>query len=125
LGGEMSDKNALEGFNPEVVLDRAEQSHLASVVSQPGFAVIQKIGKSIVDQFVRVAINQKEDEDVLKAHRNAKIAAQIYTMLIEHIKTEVMMYIQIKDSEEPTVVESGDNLELQDFNEEEEPPIYE
>ncbi len=118
----MSEKNALEGFNPEITLDRAEQSNLASIVSQPGFAVIQKIGKSIVDQFVRVAINQKEDEDVLKAHRNAKIAAQIYTMMIERIKAEVIIYVATQEQEQETTVESIDNLELQDFvNEEGEP----
>lgn len=88
-------------FNPEVELDRTEQSALASIVAQPGFAVIQKIGRACVDQFVVSWINQTEDKDVLRAHMHAKVAAQLYTALINNIKFHVDTYIHSQPQEKP------------------------
>jgi hypothetical protein len=83
---EMPDFNTYE---PEIQLNQQEVADLAGIVYHPGFKVFQKIGKSVVDQFVVSWINQKTDEEVLIAHKLAKAAAQFYTMLIKRIDQEV------------------------------------
>jgi hypothetical protein len=113
-------------FNPDISLDRAEQSSLASIIAQPGFAVVQKIGKSCVDSFVVAWINKEQDEDVLRAHRHAKVAAQFYTMLIQRIKDEVDEYIHTQPQEKPLdVAQSLDIGEYiqNNYDEKEEEPF--
>lgn len=100
----------LEGFNPEIDLDRGEQSSLAAVYSQPGFKVIQKIGKACVDQFVVSWINQVKEEDVIRAHRHAKVAAQLYTAIMQSIHNEVSDYIHTQPQEKP--VDSTEALDI-------------
>ena len=112
-------------FNPEVNLDRTEQSALASVVSQPGFAVIQKIGKACVDQFVVSWLNQIEEKDVLRAHSHAKVAAQFYTALLNNIKFEVDEYIHTQPQDKPVDVAAV--LDIGEFAHEgdaEEEPLF-
>jgi hypothetical protein len=94
-------------FNPDIELDRSEQSALASIIAQPGFKVIQKIGKACVDQFVVDWINQVKEEDVIRAHHHAKVAAQFYTMLVSRIKNEVDTYINTQPEETPVDVTEG------------------
>ncbi len=106
----------MEDFNPEVNLDRAEQSALASVTSQPGFAVIQKIGRACVDQFVVKWINQTTDEDILRAHRHAKVAAQLYTAFISEIKLQVDEYMHAQPQDKP--VDVAASLDIGEFTHE-------
>jgi len=97
-------------FNPEIELDRGDVSALAAIVSQPGFAVLQKIGKACVDHFVVKWINQEKPEDVVRAHHRAKVAAQFYTGFIARIVSEVDYYIQSQPNDKP--IEAGVGVDL-------------
>ena len=55
-------------------------------------------------------INQYEDEDVLRAHRYAKVAAKFYTMLAESINFQVETYILTQPNEKP--IDSGAGLDI-------------
>lgn len=113
----------IKGFNPEVNLDRAEQAALASIIAQPGWAVVQKIGKACVDQFVVQWINQVKEDDVIRTHKHAKVAAQFYTSLLNNIKFEVEKYIhtqpQIKPLDPTEVLDIGEYTHSTDEIEEE------
>ncbi len=100
----------LEGFNPDIELDRGEQSSLAAILAQPGFKVLQKIGKACVDQFVVSWINQTKEEDVLRAHRHAKVAAQFYTAFLQTVHNEVSDYIHSQPQDKP--VDSTEALDI-------------
>ena len=101
-----------KGFNPDIQLDRAEQASLASTVSQPGFADIQKIGKACVDTFVVNWINQEKEEDVLRAHKYAKISAMLYTMLIARISSEVYDYVHTQPQPNAKPIDSTEDLDI-------------
>ena len=107
--------NIYTEFRPEIDIDRAEQSALASIVSQPGFAVLQKIGKCCVDQFVVKYLNtpSENEKEVLSAHRSARVAAQLWTSLLANIRFEVEEYVGSIPSDEP--VESAQNLDLGEY----------
>jgi hypothetical protein len=105
----MDKKDKIE-FNPDIELDRGEVSALAAIVSQPGFAVLNKIGKACVDQFVVTWINQDKPDDVVRAHHRAKVAAQVYTALMQRIQYEVDMYIQSQPNDKP--IEAGIGVDL-------------
>ncbi len=111
----------MESFSPEVHLDRNEQSALQSVVAQPGFAVIQKIGRACVDKFVVKWMNQETDEDILRAHKHAKVAAQLYTALLNEIKYQVDDYIHTQPQEKP--IDVAEALDIGEFTHEEEEPL--
>lgn len=102
-------------FNPEIRLDRQEQSALASIVGQPGFQVLQKIGKACVDQFVVSSLNtpDEDEEAVLSKHRSARIAAQLWSSLIANIRFEVESYIGSIPNDTP--VESAENIDLGEY----------
>ena len=122
------EKNEKVEFNPDIDLDRSEQGALTSIVSQPGFAVLQKIGKSCVDQFLVDWINTNNDEDIIRAHHYAKVAAMFYTRFIARINNEVNYYVDSQPSEKP--VESGIGIDLGEHTDpetfrEEEPLSYE
>jgi len=97
-------------FNPELELDRGEVSALAAIVSQPGFTVLQKIGKACVDQFVVKWINQEKPDDVIRAHHRAKVAAQVFTALMQRIQYEVETYVQSQPNDKP--IEAGIGVDL-------------
>lgn len=102
-------------FKPELDLDRTEQAQLASIVGQPGFQVLQKIGKACVDQFVVASLNTPDEDEkaVLSKHRSARIAAQLWTSLIANIRFEVEEYIGGMPKDMP--IESAENLDLGEY----------
>lgn len=106
----------MENFSPEIHLDRTEQSALASVASQPGFLVIQKIGRACVDQFVVKWLNQETDDDILRAHKHAKVAAQLYTALLTEIKSQVDEYIHTQPQDKP--IDIAASLDIGEFAQE-------
>lgn len=93
-------------FQPELVLTQQQVADLAGIIFHPGFAVFQLIGKSAVDQFVTNCLNQEDEDEILSAHKSAKVAAQLYTMWLTRMKNEVHDYsntIKDKDKiEDPT-----------------------
>jgi hypothetical protein len=97
-------------FSPDIELERGEQSSLASIVSQPGFKVLERLGKACVDQFVVKWINQEKPDDVIRAHHRAKVAAQFYTGLIARIYSEVDYYLQSQPNDTP--IEAGIGVDL-------------
>ena len=123
----MEKKDKFE-FNPELELDRAEVGALTAIVSQPGFKILQRIGKACVDQFLVDWINAITDEDVLRKHLYAKTSALFYTRFIARINEEVNVYIEAQPRDTP--VESGVGVDLGEHTDpnifsEEEPLSYE
>jgi hypothetical protein len=116
----------LDGFNPEIHLERAEQSALASIVAQPGFAVLQKICRACVDSFVVSWINKDTEEEVIRAHSRAKVSAQFYTLMLNHINEQVDAYVHDQPQTKPLDV--TENLDIGEYtdpdNPEEEEPLF-
>lgn len=115
-------------FNPDVHLEREEVAHLASLVSQPGFKILQKIFRSGVDQFTVAMMNadQANEKAVLARHNEARAAAKYYTWVIETINNSVVEYVHSGYDEKP--VDAGENLEIGEFTNaeefEEEEPLF-
>jgi hypothetical protein len=104
-------ENNLKTYEPEISLSAQEIGYLSGLVYHPGFAFFQKIGKSTVDRFILAWLNQKTDADIIEAHRSAKVAAQLYTMLINRINQEVTDYRDtVKENSKP--VDSGESLDM-------------
>lgn len=102
-------------FNPEVILEREEIAHLAALISQPGFKVIQKICRTGVDQFTVAMINtdQANKEEVIARHNEARAAARYYTWVINTINNSVTEYIHSTPNSKP--IDSAENLDIGDF----------
>lgn len=109
-----------EGFNPEVHLEDIERAELSVVVAHPGFKVIKKIFRSCVDVFAIDLLNTptSADDEILSKHRDARVAAQLYTLLANRINTESQAYVASKISLEPVNV--TEDLDIDDnYNEDE------
>jgi hypothetical protein len=113
-------------FNPEVALEREEAAFLATLASQPGFKVLQKIMRSGVDQFTVSMINTDESDEkaVLARHKLSKAAAVYYTWVTNVINNTIQEYIYSTPTDKP--VESAENLDIgehtdPEFDTEEEP----
>lgn len=102
-------------FNPEVSLEREEVAHLAALISQPGFKVIQKICRTGVDQFTVSMINtdQSNEKAVLARHNEARAAAKYYTWVIETINNFVAEYVHSAPNDKP--IDAAENLDIGDF----------
>jgi len=84
----------MEEFIPEVTLEYGERAELATIISHPGFKIIDKIMKSVVAKFGVAMLNAPEGSpEVYERHRSAKVAAQIYDGLINIINHEVQQYV--------------------------------
>lgn len=79
-------------FTPVLNLDAQELADLASILPHPGMKVLQKIGRSCVDQFAVSMINAEMDDDVLRKHKYAKVAAQLLTAIVNRVNQEVQDY---------------------------------
>jgi hypothetical protein len=102
-------------YDPDMQLNHQEVADLAGIVYHPGFKVFQKLAKSVVDQFVVSWINKEKDEEVLRAHRHAKVAAQFYTMLIKRIDQEVTDLVTSTKLDQ-TPIDSAAALDLDGYD---------
>jgi hypothetical protein len=102
-------------FNPELNLDRSDQSALASIVNQPGFKIIERIGKYCADQFILNMLNTDEtsEDDILIRFKMAKVGAQYHTMFMNAIVNEVVQYVHSTPSDKP--IESAENLDIGEY----------
>ncbi len=75
--------------NVEFTLDSRQRGVLKVFTQQEGWDLIQRLILNVVHDFNAVAANAEKDEDVIRTHRNAKAAAQIYTGLMERIEHEL------------------------------------
>jgi hypothetical protein len=101
-------------FAPDLQLGAEEVTQLAGIVFNPGFKVLQKIGKNAVDAFVLDWVNAKTDFEVLSKHKSAQVAAQFYTLFINRINQEVTDYVgNEKLKEKP--IDAGENLDMGDW----------
>jgi len=101
-------------FDPDIHIGQDEAAALAAIMAHPGFKVVQKICRACVDQFIVGWINQVEDADVLRAHRHAKVAAQLYTMQLRMMKNVVDDYIHSQPTDKP--IDSAEALDIGEFS---------
>jgi len=66
-------------------------------------------------------MNQETDEDILRAHRHAKVAAQLYTAFLSEIKLQVDDYIHAQPQDKP--VDVAASLDIGEFSDAEEEPL--
>ena len=100
-------------FNPEINVSMDDASNLAAVMSHPGFKVIQKISRACVDTFVGNWLNQETDEGVLRTHQYAKVAAMLYTMQLNRMKSIVDDFTHSQPSDTPVDVAAA--LDIGEF----------
>lgn len=103
-------------FNPDIVLDYAEQSALAATAATPGYKVMHRIFRSEVDKFILHLINANasDERDVLSRHYLAKSAAQFYHGVTARINEEVTQYT---NGEKPNQVQQDATEGLLDIGE--------
>jgi hypothetical protein len=78
-------------FDPEYIPDQAERGSLVGMTKTPGYAVLNKILKSVVDKYLvelRDADTTKPDECVERVRR-AGVAADIYQIMVDSINLYV------------------------------------
>jgi hypothetical protein len=104
-------------FNPEIHLDSQELADLAGIVAHPGIKVLHKIARSCIDQFMVDCINQETDTAILSSHKSAKVAAQLFTSVVNRVNVEIHDYVhRVKDTDVPEDVTK--NLDLGDTSDE-------
>jgi hypothetical protein len=99
-------------YEPEMELTPKEIADLAAIVRHPGFGVIQKISRCMVDQFVLAWINAKSDSEVLIAHKKAQVAAQFYEGLIVRVSEEIANYGMLVNTDNQTPLDVTEVLEM-------------
>jgi len=106
----------ITSFTPELELDRADESALASIVSQPGWKVFEKIGKVVADQFILKALNTDatKEADMVIRMRMAQVAAQYHTMLFNIVSNTVTEYIHSQPSDKP--IESAEAIDIGEYS---------
>ena len=92
-------------FDPELHLEPQEQAALAILTSQPGWAVVHKIARWGVDQYVVALINTASGNDaaVVEGHRVSKTAGSLYQTITNRINLEVEAYTGGRKPEGPPV----------------------
>ena len=75
--------------NVEFTLDSRQRGVLKVFTQQEGWDLMQRLILNVIHDFNAVAANAEKDEDVIRTHRTAKAAAQIYTGLMERIEHEL------------------------------------
>ena len=87
----MQDERA---YFPEVELTQDERAQLMQTISTPGQAVFNKLFKSVVDGYTTHLLNSPEGKVEVLHERliMAKVAAQLFTSLVEHINMEIAQY---------------------------------
>ena len=75
--------------NVEFEMDSRQRGVLKVFTQQEGWDVMQRLMLNVIHDFNAIAGNAEKDEDVIRTHRNAKVAAQFYTGLMERINYEL------------------------------------
>lgn len=78
----------------ELMLDSKDRAELASTVATPGYQVHNKILKHVCDSFITQLLNTQatEPESVLINHQLAKVSAQIFTMIVNRVEEEMLIF---------------------------------
>jgi hypothetical protein len=106
----------MENFDviePDIVINQDEAAALAAIMVHPGFKVVQKISRSCVDSFIQGWINKETDEEIIRAHRHAKVAAQLYTMQLRRMRNVVDEYMHLHQDEKP--IDVTESLDIGEF----------
>ena len=84
-------------FDPEYVPDAAEISSLSGAVVMPGHAVVHRILKAIVDDFLVQARNAdtENEKECTEKIRRAQISSQIYQQMVDRINLYVSTYTAV------------------------------
>lgn len=110
-----------KSFDPELELSNKEQADLSAVIHHPGFAVALRLGRCMVDQFVVKWMNADSDEDVLKAHKHAKVSAQFFQGFVDRINLEAAQYKSFS-TQDNKPIDITENLDMGWFATEEGEP---
>jgi hypothetical protein len=102
-------------FMPELALEPEEVANLASLRGHPGFPVLQKMLRSLVDKYAVAMINvaETDEKEVLAKHKMAKLAAQYYVSFVNSINNVTELYIATRPQTKP--VESAEGIDLGEF----------
>jgi hypothetical protein len=99
-------------FDPELELEMKDRADLSAAINHPGFAVILRIGRWMVDQFVLDWMNANTDEQVLIAHKYAKVAAQFFQGFADRINEEAIQYRAVVNSDNKTPIDVTSALDI-------------
>ena len=111
----MQDEKA---YFPEIVLTNDERSQLMQTITTPGQVIFNKVFKSVVDGYTTYLLNTPEnDKDLLFARfLMSKVAAQLFTSLVEHINAEIATYKEYM-AQNKTSIPSDDTEGILDIGE--------
>lgn len=116
-----------EKFDPHAELNGQDRNDLAAIMSMPGFKVLLRLFRASVDHIGMNLMNTPtgEDNQVVAKHRDWKVAAQVFTVMVELLNREKEIYVaSIPDT---TPVDAAEGLDIGEFTldgeqmEEEEP----
>lgn len=105
-----------KAYFPEIDLTQDERAQLMQTISTPGQAVFNKVFKSVVDGYTTHLLNSPEGNRDVAYERllMSKIAAQLFTSLVEHINQEIAEY-KLLMSQSPLVMPQDDTESLLDI----------
>ena len=105
-----------KAYFPEIDLTQDERAQLMQTISTPGQAVFNKVFKSVVDGYTTHLLNSPEGNRDVAYERllMSKIAAQLFTSLVEHINQEIAEY-KLLMSQSPLVMPQDDTEPLLDI----------
>ena len=89
------DLEASNLVNVEFELDTRQRGVLYVYSKQEGFDLLQRLMLNVIHDFNAVASNAITDADIVRTHRNAKVAAQFYTGFMERVAYEINVEEQI------------------------------
>ena len=80
-----------KAYFPEIDLTQDERAQLMQTICTPGQAVFNKVFKSVVDGYTTHLLNSPEGNRDVAYERllMSKIAAQLFTSLVERINHEI------------------------------------
>ena len=105
-----------KAYFPEIDLTQDERAQLMQTISTPGQAVFNKVFKSVVDGYTTHLLNSPEGNRDVAYERllMSKIAAQLFTSLVEHINQEISEY-KLFMAQSPLVRPQDDTESLLDI----------
>lgn len=97
--------NDFNEFNPDIVLEHNDRAAVAQTVATPGYAVIHRIQRSMVDRFIINLMNASEEDEatIVAKHRLAKAAAQFFQMVTDRVNHEIQQYTAAVKQDGPVI----------------------